>query len=76
MDGCPEEGDIIPVRFYLNGVSKLTPSYINIHNRLSVNYALSLVIKDSKGKKFYKQADIILHRKIWFIIIIIINYLT
>ncbi len=64
MDGCPEEGDIIPVRLFLNGVAKLTPSYINLHNRLSVNYGLSLVIRDRKGKKYFKQADIILHRKI------------
>ena len=64
MDGCPEEGDIIPIRLFLNGVAKLTPSYINIHNRLSVKYALSLVLKDKRGKKYFKQADIILYRKI------------
>ena len=64
MDDCPEEGDVIPIRLFLNGVPKLTPSYINIHNRLSVNYGLSLVLIDNKGKKYFKQTDIILYRKI------------
>lgn len=64
MDDCPQSGDVIPIRMFLNGVAKLTPSYINIHNRMSVKYALSLVVMDKKNKKYYKQADIILYRKI------------
>lgn len=67
MDGCPEDGDIIPIRLFLHGIPKLTPTYHNIHHRLSVKYGLNLVLIDQKGKKYFKQADIILYRNYWSI---------
>lgn len=54
MDGSPETGDEIPIRLYLNGVHGLGPSFISLHNRLTVTYLLKLVIVDAIGKKYIK----------------------
>ena len=62
MDGCPAKGEIVPIRMYLNGV-QLTPSYKNIHNRLSVRYTLNLVLLDTEDRKYFKEAEITIYRK-------------
>ena len=63
MDGCPEKGEFVPIRMYLNGV-QLTPSYKNIHNRLSVKYTLNLVLVDEEDRRYFKHADIVIYRKL------------
>lgn len=65
MDGCPDKGEQVPIRMYMNGV-QLTPSYKNIHNRLSVKYSINLVLVDEEDRKYFKQTEIIIYRKpIW-----------
>jgi vacuolar protein sorting-associated protein 26 len=46
----------------MNGV-ELTPSYKNIHNRLSVKYSINLVLVDEEDRKYFKQTEIIIYRK-------------
>lgn len=62
MDGCPDKGEAVPIRMYMNGV-QLTPSYKNIHNRLSVKYSINLVLVDEEDRKYFKQTEIIIYRK-------------
>lgn len=62
MDGCPEAGETIPIRLYLNGVYGLSPSFTSLHDRLTVSYLLKLMIVDSFGKKYFKEAPITLYR--------------
>ena len=54
MDGCPDKGEQVPIRMYMNGV-QLTPSYKNIHNRLSVKYSINLVLVDEEDRRYFKQ---------------------
>lgn len=62
MDGCPDKDEFVPIRMYLNGV-KLTPSYKNIHNRLSVKYSINLILVDEEDRRYFKQTEIIIYRK-------------
>ncbi len=54
MDGCPDVGEQVPIRMYMNGV-QLTPSYNNIHNRLTVKYWINLVLVDEEDRRYFKQ---------------------
>lgn len=54
MDGCPDKGEVIPIRMYMNGI-ELSPSYDNIHNRLSVKYWINLVLLDEEDRRYFKQ---------------------
>ena len=62
MDGCPDKGEFIPIRMYMNGV-QLTPTYKNIHNRLQVKYSINLVLVDEEERRYFKQTEIIIYRK-------------
>lgn len=62
MDGCPDIDEVVPIRMYMNGV-QLTPSYTNIHNRLSVKYTINLVLVDEEDRRYFKQTEIIIYRK-------------
>lgn len=65
MDGCPDKDEFVPIRMFMNGV-QLTPSYKNIHNRLSVKYSINLVIVDEEDRRYFKQTEIIIYRKpVW-----------
>lgn len=66
MDGCPAKDEIIPIRLYLSGVD-LTPSYKNINNRLQVKHFVNLVLIDQDDRKFFKQHDIEIYRRKWFV---------
>ena len=63
VDGCPANGDIVPIRMHLNGFA-LSPTYKELNNVISIKYFLKFVIIDEEGKSFYKQQEIILWRKI------------
>ena len=63
MDGCPEAGETIPIRLYLNGVYGLCTSFKSLHERLSVAYSLNFVLIEESGKKYFKQAPITLFRR-------------
>lgn len=57
MDGCPIQGEVVPIRLYLSGVD-LTPSYRNINNRMQVRHFVNLVLLDEDDRKYFKQHDI------------------
>eukprot|EP00761_Pharyngomonas_kirbyi_P014884 gb/GECH01014915.1/.p1 GENE.gb/GECH01014915.1/~~gb/GECH01014915.1/.p1 ORF type:complete len:314 (+),score=42.38 gb/GECH01014915.1/:1-942(+) len=61
MDGCPTDGESIPVRMFLGG-SNLTPTYKRVNNKFSVKYYLNLVLVDEDDRKYYKQHEIVLWR--------------
>ena len=63
MDGCPEQGEVVPFRMCMNGVKHLNPSYKNIHNRLFVRHWFSVTIHDDQGHRYFKQAEITFYRK-------------
>lgn len=54
LDGEPECGEMIPLRFYL-GSSELTPTYRAVQNRFTVKYLLSFNLTDDRGKRYVKQ---------------------
>lgn len=62
MDGAPVRGECIPVRVYLSGFD-LSPTFKNVHNRLSVKYYLNLVLIDEEDRRYFKQQEITLWRK-------------
>lgn len=62
MDGCPEQGSVIPFRMSLRGVKGLAPSYKSIHNRLFVRHWLNLVIFDEDNRRYFKQAEVTFYR--------------
>lgn len=65
MDGCPFAKDVIPVRLQLAGIpADLTPTYTAVNNRFSVRYYLNLVLVDEEDRRYFKQQEIILWRKV------------
>lgn len=62
MDGCPIQGEVVPIRLYLSGV-ELTPSYRNINNRMQVRHFVNLVLLDEDDRKYFKQHDIEIYRR-------------
>jgi len=62
MDYAPVRGESIPIRMFL-GAFGLTPTYKNVHNKFSVKYFLNLVLVDVDDRRYYKQQEIILWRK-------------
>ena len=53
---------------YMKGIP-LAPSYKNIHNRLAVKYWINLVLLDDEERRYFKQTEVIIYRKPWFIYI-------
>ncbi len=41
---------------------KLTPSYINVNNKFTVQYFLNLMLVDIENRKYFKQHEIKLIR--------------
>jgi vacuolar protein sorting-associated protein 26 len=65
MDGAPVKGEVIPVKLCLQGIpADLTPTYNAINNRFSVKYFLNLVLVDEDDRRYFKQQEIILWRKV------------
>jgi len=65
MDGAPVKGEIIPVRLSLAGIpADLTPTYNAVNNKFSVRYFLNLVLVDEEDRRYFKQQEIILWRKV------------
>ncbi|CAM9329162.1 unnamed protein product [Heterosigma akashiwo] len=63
MDGAPVKGECLPLRLFLKPYN-LTPTYRNINNRFSVRYFLNLVLVDVEDRRYFKQQEITLWRKI------------
>lgn len=56
MDGAPVKEEVIPIRFYLDGISAdLTPIYDAPNTRFVVRYYLSLVLVDEENRRYFKQ---------------------
>ncbi len=60
MDGGPIKNEIVPIRFFLSPY-ELTPTYINVNNKFSVQYYV-MVLFDDKDKRYFKQHEIVLYR--------------
>ncbi|KAH3744064.1 vacuolar protein sorting-associated protein 26 [Pelomyxa schiedti] len=63
MDGAPVKGETLPVRLFL-GHFDLTPTYRNVHNKFSVKYFLNLVLVDEDDRRYFKQQEITLWRRL------------
>jgi len=63
MDGAPVRGEAIPVRLFLGGFD-LTPTYKDVYNKFSVSYILNLVLVDEDDRRYFKQKEITLWRKV------------
>eukprot|EP00669_Euglena_mutabilis_P012697 TRINITY_DN7362_c0_g1_i1.p2 TRINITY_DN7362_c0_g1~~TRINITY_DN7362_c0_g1_i1.p2 ORF type:complete len:329 (+),score=167.75 TRINITY_DN7362_c0_g1_i1:60-1046(+) len=63
MDGTPIAGEVVPIRFYLNAVPRLTPTYDMVNDTFSVKYYINLVLVTGDGKRYFKQQEIIIYRK-------------
>jgi len=64
MDGAPVRGESIPVRLFLAPYN-LSPTMKNVHNGLfSVKYFLNLVLVDEEDRRYFKQQEIVLYRKV------------
>lgn len=62
MDGTPIPGEVVPIRLYLASIPRLTPTYVNMHDRITVKYYLNLVLVTADGKRYFKQQEITLYR--------------
>ena len=63
MDGAPVRGEHIPIRIFLAAFN-LTPTYVNINNKFSIRHYLNLVLVDEEDRRYFKQQEIILWRKV------------
>ncbi|CEF69634.1 Vacuolar protein sorting-associated protein 26B [Strongyloides ratti] len=63
MDGSPVKGESIPIRLFLNGYD-LTPTLKDVGKKFSVKYFLNLVLVDEEDRRYYKQHEITLWRKV------------
>jgi len=63
MDGAPVRGESIPVRMFLSAFD-LTPTYKNVHSRFSLKYLLNLVLVDEDDRRYFKQQEVTLWRKL------------
>ena len=61
MDGAPVKNETVPIRFFLSPY-ELTPTYINVNNKFSVQYYVNMVLFDDKDKRYFKQHEIVLYR--------------
>ena len=66
MDGAPVKGEVVPVRLHLGGIpADLTPTFESTqNNRFSVRYFLNLVLVDEEDRRYFKQQEIVLWRKL------------
>lgn len=58
-----ELGESIPIRLFLSGYN-LTPSYRAIHNKFSVKYFINIILIDEEDRRYFKQQEITLWRKL------------
>ena len=63
MDGCPVQGEVVPVRLFLSHYDSLTPTYKNVHSLFSVRYYINVVLIDEQNRRYFKHEEIFLVRK-------------
>jgi vacuolar protein sorting-associated protein 26 len=64
MDGTPIVGEVVPIRLYLKSIPRLTPTFQNVGYLFSVRYFLNLVLVSQEGKRYFKQQEIQLYRRV------------
>lgn len=52
----------IPIRLFLQAYNNLSSTYINVNNKFSVQYYLTLVLVDYEDRRYFKQLEINLCR--------------
>ncbi|CAD8092417.1 unnamed protein product [Paramecium sonneborni] len=62
MDGCPQKGEVVPIRLFLSGIN-MSPSFNNVGGKFSVKYILNLILLDEDDRKYFKQQEIKVYRK-------------
>ncbi|CAK86984.1 unnamed protein product (macronuclear) [Paramecium tetraurelia] len=62
VDGCPQKGDMIPVRLYLSELD-LIPSVRNVYDKFCVKNLMSLFIIDEDDKRYFQSQVITIYRK-------------
>lgn len=63
MDGAPVKGESIPIRLFLAGYD-LTPTMRDVAKRFSIKYFLNLVLIDEEDRRYFKQQEITLWRRL------------
>jgi vacuolar protein sorting-associated protein 26 len=68
IDGTPAKDEVVPVRIYFSSIEpwKVTPTIPDdapVEHRFSVKYFIHLALCDTKGRRFFKQRELILWRK-------------
>jgi vacuolar protein sorting-associated protein 26 len=61
MDGAPIKNETIPIKWFI-APYELTPTYLNINNRLTVQYFINLVLIDVEERRYFKQHEVNLVR--------------
>lgn len=63
LEGSAQKGDSIPVHLDLGVIgAELTESKENLAGRFSVRYYVAVFLRDSEGRKYYKQLEVTLQR--------------
>ena len=64
IDGTPAKDEKVPVRLFLKAVDpwKMTSTCENVNNKFNVKYFIHLALCDTKGRRFFKQREIVLYR--------------
>ncbi|CAD8184717.1 unnamed protein product [Paramecium pentaurelia] len=62
MDGCPQKGEVVPIRLFLSGIN-MSPTLKNVSGKFSVKYILNLILVDEEDRRYFKQQEITIYRK-------------
>lgn len=62
MDGCPQKGEVVPIRLFLSGIN-MSPTFKNVNGKFSVKYILNLILVDEDDRRYFKQQEITVYRK-------------
>ncbi|CAD8087483.1 unnamed protein product [Paramecium primaurelia] len=62
MDGCPQKGEVVPIRLFLSGIN-MSPTLKNVSGKFSVKYILNLILVDDEDRRYFKQQEITIYRK-------------
>lgn len=46
------------MRLFLAGIPDLTPTLVNLNNKFSVRYFLSIAIIDEMNRKYFKNSEV------------------
>lgn len=63
MDGAPVKGERIPLRMFLGGLD-VGPTLTGVGGVLTVKYFLNLVLVDEEDRRYFKQHELTLERRV------------